>query len=162
MKNKRLLGWILIILGILLYAFFKAYNGGIIPYPFLFYILGFSLIIIGFIILRKAPKKNDILIIEKAKKIKQDLINNGDKIEINLNECEIKENHYYEKPDYSKNYSDFELLNFHELIMFNEMFKRNSNDHEIKQSVVTVTTQLFGNDIKLNSQILPFDKVKNE
>lgn len=156
MKAKRLLGWILIILGLLLYVFFKKYNGGLIPYPFLFYILGFAMIITGFILLRKTPKKHDILILEKAKKIKQDLIDNGDKIVVNLNDCEIKENHFYEEPDYSKNYSDFELLNFNEIIMYNEMFKRNKNNNEIKQSVITAKI----NDFTFNSPILPFDKVK--
>jgi hypothetical protein len=160
MKSKRIIGWILIIVGILFYAFFKKYHGDLIPFPIIFYLIGFSMIIAGFFILRKTPKIEQIKLIEKAEKLKAELKANGQKIEVDLNDCEIKENHYFEKPDYSKNYTDFELINFYELAMFYETIKGTKNDSEIKQSVILTKIQLNGLEKKVRSSMLPYDRVK--
>jgi hypothetical protein len=160
MKSKRIIGWILIVVGILFYAFFKKYQGDLIPFPIVFYLIGFSMIIIGFVILRKTPKVDQINLIEKAEKLKAELKSNGQKIEVDLKDCEIKENHYFEKPDYSKSYTDFELINFYELAMFYETIKGTKSDTEIKQSVVLTKILINGQDKKIRSAILPYDRVK--
>lgn len=159
MRSKRIIGWILITVGILFYAFFKEYTGKIIPYPFVFYLIGLVFIITGFVILRKTPKLNEINTLEKAEALKKDLKENGLKIEVELDICEIKENHYYEEPDSTKNYSDFELLNFSEMAKYYEMFQRSKSD-EVKQSVVIAKIQVNGQERKVISPILPYDRIK--
>jgi len=159
MKSKRIIGWILIIVGILFYAFFKKYTGQLIPYPIIFYLIGLTFIISGFIILRKTPKLNEINLLEKAEALKKELKENGLKIEVNLENCEIKENHYYEKPDSTKNYTDFELLNFSEMAMYYEMFNK-AKGEEIKQSVVITMVLLNGQERKVFSPVLPYDRIK--
>lgn len=159
MKSKRIIGWILILVGMLFYAFFKKYTGAIIPYPIVFYLIGLAFIITGFIILRKTPKLKEINILEKAEALKKELKANGLKIEVDLDKCEIKENHYFEEPNSTKNYSDFELLNFSEMAHYYEMFSKRKSD-EIKQSVVIAKVQVNGQEKKILSPILPYDRIK--
>lgn len=154
MKRKRFIGWSLIILGVPFYLFFKKYNGELISFSIIYFLIGFAMVTIGIVMVRKTPKLAQIRLIEKAEKLISELKANGLKIEVNLNDCEIKENLYFDRLDYSKNYADFELLRFSELIKFHD-----KGEVETKQSFVVGKIQVKGVEKKVQS-VLPYDRVK--
>ena len=160
MKQKRITGWVLVIVGILFYLFFKKYHGDFIPFPFVFYAIGFSMTIYGLIILSRTPKLKHIKLIEMAEELIKQIKENGDRVEVDLNDCEIKEHHYFDKIDYTKSYNDFEILNFYEYAMYNENYRDSKNDNVIKQSVVIKKIQINGQEKTIQSPVLPYDRIK--
>jgi len=157
---RRIFAWTILISGFPIYLFFRNYKGELIPYPLFFEIIGLILVIVGFILVRKTKSFKALKQKEKAEQIKANLISNGNKIEVKLEDCEIKEDRYFQDQDLSKDYSDFELMNFYEYIYLYENLKPNRGGREIVQSVVIYKTTYNGKDVKFFSLILPFDRVK--
>ncbi len=88
---RRILAYILFGLGILTVTFFRRYSGEVIPYPFLFYLLGLSMFVGGLLFLRFTPTAKDFNLQKQITKTIIDLKTNGDKIPVELSNCEIKE-----------------------------------------------------------------------
>src|ERR1043165_1779869 len=96
-RLRRISGWVTFAAGLLILTFFRRYNSNVIPYPWLFYVSGILCFLIGFFLLRRTPTVDQNKILEKAKALIKDLKENGDRLLIDLGDCEIRENHYYEE-----------------------------------------------------------------
>lgn len=98
---RQILACVLIGSGILLVLFFRKYSGNLIPFPYLFYIGGLGLFISGFLLLRYTPAIEELSFQKRISEAIEDLKLNGDKISINLEQCELKEHNYSEDHDVS-------------------------------------------------------------
>ena len=94
---RRILAYLLFGLGFLTITFFKNYTGSILPYPFLFYILGFLMLVGGYFLLRFTPTHKEIKTREKLDKLISDLLEHGERVKVDLLSCEIKEHNYSEE-----------------------------------------------------------------
>ncbi|HVU54674.1 MAG TPA: hypothetical protein VHD83_06440 [Puia sp.] len=94
---RRILAYILFGLGFLTLTFFKHYTGELIPYPFLFWLVGLALFAGGLLFLRYTPDGRDLEARKKLVATIADLKNNGEKIQVDLSKCEIKEHSYSEE-----------------------------------------------------------------
>ena len=94
---RRILAYLLFGLGFLTITFFKNYTGSILPYPFLFYILGFLMLVGGYFFLRFTPTHKEIKTREKLDKLISDLLEHGERVKVDLLSCEIKEHNYSEE-----------------------------------------------------------------
>lgn len=94
-----LFGFLLIIIGIIGHTYFGHYTGTLIPKPFLFQVLCWIIVVIGVGIIFFMAKKTNRQLEKYVTKWKNELKQNGEKILVNLSECEIKENFYYEEVD---------------------------------------------------------------
>jgi len=133
--TKRILAWVSFGAGVIILAFFRNYHGTVIPYPWLIYVFGILCFICGFLLLRKTPTANENKMYEKAKAFINDLKENGDRLAVELNNCEIKENHYYQEPDNFKNASDMELATAMDLIYLYNKLNIPPTDNQTYQSV---------------------------
>lgn len=95
--QRRILAYLLFGLGFLTATFFRKYSGELIPYPFLFWLLGLSMLFGGLLLLRYAPAPKELSIRKQVKKLIADLKENGEKIQVDLSKCEIKEHNYVEE-----------------------------------------------------------------
>ncbi len=93
---KRILGFILCILGFIVIIFFTKYLGNIIPYPKMILPIGAIMLLIGSILLGSTPTFRQLKTDRKLKASANNLIENGKKINVDLTQCEIKENDYYD------------------------------------------------------------------
>lgn len=94
---KRILAYSLFILGFLTITFFRKYTGTLIPYPFLFWVVGLVFLGSGFLFLRLTPSSKELAIQKQVKQLIDDLKLNGEKIKVPFHACEIKENSYTEE-----------------------------------------------------------------
>ena len=94
---RRILAYILFGLGFLTVTFFRKYSGELIPYPFLFWLLGLGMFWGGFLFLRYTPPTSYINAQKQITEIIKDLKENGEKIIVDLNKCELKSNSYTEE-----------------------------------------------------------------
>ncbi len=115
---KRVIAYILFAIGFVIIAFFRNYHGTIIPYPFVIWLIGLSMWFFGWRVLRYGEKFKQLREDEKQKKFIDDLKENGEKIQVDLTQCEIKENDYSEMrlPDGRReaDLSDFEAESYSE------------------------------------------------
>src|ERR1700683_5063084 len=94
--GKRILGYILCILGFIVILFFNRYLGNIIPYPKMILPIGGILLVVGSVLLGATPTYRQLKAEQKLKNSSNNLIENGEKIQVDLTQCEIKENDYSE------------------------------------------------------------------
>lgn len=143
-------GYILIGLGGVTYLFFKNYQGGVIPYPSLFYALGIATFAGGFGLLFLASKNHIKKINRYSHNEIDDLKHNGERIPVNFSQCEIKENNYSEEVE--KNYSDSKSLG---------LLTGHTNNIEIvsrNQSVIVYEASNGSRIDKFVSPVIPKDK----
>jgi hypothetical protein len=126
---KRVIGYFLLVLGILAIYFFMSYSGKIIPYPFLFYLLSFAILIIAVLILRNAPTKAQL----NLRKQIADLKENGDKIVVDFSRCEIKENNYREEQD---NLGEVQIVQ--SVIIYNYQNNRTGNTEKFVSRIINL------------------------
>lgn len=96
---RRIAAYSLFILGFLTVTFFRHYSGAIIPYPFLFWLVGITMFWGGYLLLRNTPSTRDATKIRQHRQIINELKMNGEKIRVDFRICEIKENNYSEQKD---------------------------------------------------------------
>ena len=161
--TKRIIAYIFFGLGFLTITFFKKYSGTIIPYPILFYLLGFVLFIVGIILLRKTPTIKEQKNTEKLNDEIQNLISQGKKIEIDLSKCVIKENNYIAEVDKYNSGSYLTTLDLERNIQATNILLGKSIDNtervQVYQTVLVFTADLNGKTTKFVSRTLPFDRV---
>lgn len=96
---RRILAYILFGLGLLTVTFFRHYSGEIIPYPFVFWVIGVALFWTGFLLWRFMPHPKEL---KMQRQLMQEISNlkaNGEKIKVDFSICEIKENNFTQKID---------------------------------------------------------------
>jgi hypothetical protein len=97
--GKKITGYILIGVGAIGYAFFEQYRGQLFPLPTLWFSLSIIIIIAGLLmILPKTRKEKDIISKENARIAK--LKETGEKIRLNIDDCDFKTQNYQEEIDY--------------------------------------------------------------
>jgi len=97
--GRRVLAYLFMALGFLTVVFFRKYTGVVVPYPSLFYILGFVLFMGGLLFLRFTPTATALNRQKQQAATIHALKANGERIEVDLLQCEIKEHHYTEERD---------------------------------------------------------------
>lgn len=96
---RRILAYILMGLGLLTITFFRRYTGELIPYPFLFWVIGVVLFIGGLLFLRLTPSTNEINDQKQLTAIIAALKAGGEKMQVDLAHCDLKEHSYTEEQD---------------------------------------------------------------
>ncbi len=157
-RIKRILAWASFVIGSLILTFFRNYEGHVVPYPWLFYLAGIVFFILGFLLLRKTPTVKENEVIEKANQLITNLKTNGHKIMIDLDSCVVKENKYFEEPDYYKNTSNLELFTAMDMIYLYHKFKTQASDNRKHQSVAIYNTVYQGKEQKFISPVIPNDR----
>jgi hypothetical protein len=93
---KKIAAYALFILGFLTIIFFRHYAGQIIPYPSLFWLLGLAMFFVGYLLVRYTPSTKDQAARQHLRQMIVDLEANGEKITVDLTDCEIREHSYSE------------------------------------------------------------------
>ncbi len=156
---KRILGWTAFGIGLLILTFFRRYNGNVIPYPWIIYISGIICFIAGFFLLRKTPTNSANKLYEKAMVFINQLKENGERLTVDLDKCEIKENHYVQEPDAYRNASEFEIITATDLIYLYNKFNTQTSDSQVYQSVAIYKTIYKGKEQTFYSLTIAKDKV---
>lgn len=162
---RRILAYILFGLGFLTMTFFKRYSGEVIPYPFLFYLLGIAMFIGGLLFLRFTPTTKESNFQNQITKTIADLKINGDKIPVNLSSCEIKEHNYIEERDKYGHSNELLTLDFERQIQGWDAIAggsiRNVEQVQVKQTVLVYSYQneRTGKIEKFISRVIPKDKI---
>jgi hypothetical protein len=90
--------------GVLTLLFFRAYDGDIIPYPYLVFTTGILIGILGLRLFIRSNIKTDKEIEYDYKSDIQHLKNKGRVLEVKFDDCEIVSNKFYEEQPKSNNY----------------------------------------------------------
>ena len=105
----KIIGVLFIFFGIIIHLFFTHYDGTLIPYPALMHLLGIALIPAGIVFMLYGSGKmnrRDQLV---QTQVHHYLKNAGEKIIVDLDNCDFKSNSYeIEIPDISTQYDSFE------------------------------------------------------
>ncbi|HXC06528.1 MAG TPA: hypothetical protein VNZ86_17350, partial [Bacteroidia bacterium] len=94
---RKPLAWLMIGLGFLLYTFFYTYQGHMIPYPALFYWLGFGLIVGGYAILRRSSRPGKEKAQQETRNKIAHLKSQGEQVTVLFDACVLKTNDYSEE-----------------------------------------------------------------
>lgn len=94
---KKLTGYLFAGIGFIGFGFFRNYNGSVIPYSTLWFFLSIAVGLIGLYLIY-FTKSNKLTKQEKYNKKRLDrLKQSGEKILLTVDNCEIRENNYYEE-----------------------------------------------------------------
>ena len=162
---RRILAYTLLIFGLLTVTFFRKYSGDIIPYPFLFWLLGFVMFLGGFMLLRYIPSTKEFNIQKQVNKLIADLKENGEIIKVDLKKCELKEHNYIEERERYEDKNELLTLDIERQIQFwdalggNSM--RNVEQIQINQTVIIYSylNNHTGQEEKFISRVISKDKV---
>jgi len=149
---KTILGFFLILIGLLAFLFFRKYSGDLIPYPVIWYFVGILFMIIGFLLVKSGLASHD-------KRVIKDLsveINNfkltADKIKVDLNNCKIRINNYTEQVEKVKSYKAQTFDAFYDS-------SKNIENVNINQAVLIFETDKFGQRAKYFSPTIYKDEI---
>lgn len=163
--SRRILAYILFGLGFLTITFFRKYSGEVIPYPFLFYLLGLGMFVVGLLFLRFTPTTKQLDIQKQISETISDLKANGDKIPVDLSHCEIKEHNYIEEREKYGHSNELLTLDFERQIQgWNAIGGGSMRNVEQVQVIQTVLVYNYQNprNGKLEtfiSRVIPKDKI---
>ena len=152
-------------LGFLTLTFFKHYRGEMIPYPFLFWLIGLALWGGGFLLLRYTPDGGEPGDRKKLMATIADLKSNGEKIQVDLAKCEIKEHSYSEeKQRYGRDNEFLTLSIERETQGWNTLGGgawRNVEQVQVRQSVLIYERQNPRSGVveKFVTRVIPKDKI---
>ncbi|MFT3702624.1 MAG: hypothetical protein QM802_09650 [Agriterribacter sp.] len=161
---KRIAAYTLIILGILTFLYFRNYSGELIPYPSLFWSLGIAILAGGVLLLRLTPSPAASKTQKQLASIIADLKNNGEKISVDLTQCELKEQNYVKEKE--KKTSGYDTL-----LMFDDEwhtgdFSALLPTNNVEQVQVVETVIIFstmnnrtGETERFVSRTIPKDKI---
>ncbi len=91
---KRIIAYTLFILGLITILFFRHYAGSLIPYPWIFNLLGIAMLLSGYLVLRYAFNPKNTVALKKLRQLIVDLRANGEQIRVDFNACSILGNDY--------------------------------------------------------------------
>ncbi|HEY8969709.1 MAG TPA: hypothetical protein VIM64_11470 [Puia sp.] len=151
---RRILAYFLFGLGFLTLTFFKHYRGEMIPYPFLFWLIGLALWGGGFLLLRYTPDGGEPRDRKKLMATIADLKSNGEKIQVDLAKCEIKEHSYSEEREkYGQEVQGWNALGGGSW--------RNVEQLQVRQSVLIFERQNPRSGVveKFVTRVIPKDKI---
>jgi hypothetical protein len=162
---KRFLAYVFFILGFFTVTFFKHYTGHLIPYSFLFWLAGFIMFGIGLWLLRNTPSAGQQSNQKRLMEAVRDLKENGEKIQVDLTECELKEHSYVEEREKNDG-SDNIMIQTIEANMYSWNAVTAFDKQKLEQVQVNQTVIIFlrpnsrtGQTDKFVSRVIPKDKV---
>jgi hypothetical protein len=149
---KRLLGIVLIIIGILTYLFFRNYTGNFLPYSTLWFFVGIILVIIGFRLFITSKSKH-VQQLEKSFQEEIDRLKHyGEKINVDFKDCEIISSNYYKEVPKSSNYRVQALDSIYDS-------SRSVENVEINQSRITYQDKNLSYDYIFISPLINKDNI---
>lgn len=162
---QRILAYVFIALGFLTVTYFREYTGSVIPHPAIFWVLGIIMMVGGIGFLRFTPAALDRRMQKQIDDTIYHLKVNGERIRVDLSQCEVKERSYTEE---RQRYGDEdELLTFdfeRQIQTLNALGggnDRNVTQVQVTQSVVIFSRKnpLTGETERFVSRVIPKDKV---
>jgi hypothetical protein len=159
---RRISAYILFGLGFLTVTFFRKYSGTIIPYPFLFWLIGLSMFWGGWALLRWTPTIKEQQDTDRLKKLIDDIKTNGEKIKVDFSKCDIKQNNYVEEKEKYGTGSYITTLDIERDIQaWNALTDstRNTERVQVNQAVLIFDNSHNDKTEKFVSRVIPFDRV---
>ncbi|MGB4843349.1 MAG: hypothetical protein WBP16_02725 [Ferruginibacter sp.] len=145
---KKIIGYIFAAIGFIGFVFFKNYKGSTITYSTFWFILSIIIGVLGLYLIYFSKATN----ISKQEKINRQRLDklkqNGEKIIITVDNCEIRENNYYEEvlPDNSSRVQQIDAL-------YDP--NRNYEQNYIEQSAIIYYYNTSDKKQKMTSQSFP-------
>ena len=147
---KKLTGYLLVGIGLIGFGFFKNYKGSVIPYSTLWFFSGIAVGLLGLSLIY-LTKSNKLTKQEKYNKDRLDrLKQSGERILLTVDNCEIRENNYYEE---AINESSSRVQQIDALYDLN----RNYRQHYIEQSAVIYYYKIGDKKHRMTSQSFSFN-----
>ncbi|HET6225144.1 MAG TPA: hypothetical protein VFF27_02630 [Bacteroidia bacterium] len=159
---RRIVGYFIYALGFLTITFFKDYAGTVIPYPFVFWLIGIACFIIGSILIRSIPSVKQQKSDEQLQKRIQELKNTGERITVNLNDCDIKEHNYTEEQERKSSFNDLASPSLkRDIQAWDALFdsSRNVNNVTVNQTILIYTHRSENKAEKFYSSVIPKDRI---
>ncbi|MCD2425513.1 hypothetical protein LQ567_22200 [Niabella pedocola] len=162
---RRILAYILFGLGLLTMTFFREYTGALFPYPSLFYFLGIAMFLGALLFLRYTPTTKEINAQKQLTAAIADLKLNGNRIRVDLTQCEVKEHNYAEERERYGHSNPLLTLSFEgDIQAWNAIGGgsfRNIEQVQVTQTVIVFNylNQQTGKMEKYVSRVIPKDKV---
>lgn len=147
---KKFTGYLLAGTGFIGFGFFRNYKGSVIPYSTLWFFLSIAVGLVGlcFIYLTKSNKLSKQ---EKYNKERLErLIQSGERILLTVDNCEIKENNYYEEVI---NESSSRVQQIDALYDPNKNYRQDY----IEQSAISYYHKIGDKNHRITSQSFPFN-----
>ena len=143
---KKLSGYSIAGLAFLCFGFFRYYKGSVIPYPFLWYILSIALLLFGsYLVTTSRSKKKVAAELESNERVNK-LRSAGDKVIIDLDNCDLKENNYY---------NDVTNRGLSRADLRDQGYK----EQYVEESVIIFYHRIGGKTEKFTSPIFPLNKI---
>ncbi|MDI3321463.1 hypothetical protein [Pinibacter soli] len=163
--KQRFLAYFFFVLGFLTVTFFRHYKGDLIPNSFLFWLVGLIMFGIGFWLLRNTPSSEVQSHQKRLMEAIRDIKENGEKIMVDLTQCELKEHSYVEERE-KNNGSDNIMLHAIEINMYGWGAISAYDIQKPEQVQVNQTVIIFSRDNsrtghtdRFVSRVIPRDKV---
>lgn len=162
---RRILAYLLFGLGFLTITFFRKYSGELIPYPFLFWLLGLAMFWGGLLFLRYTPSTKEVKVQKEIAAIINDLKDYGEKIQVDLTVCELKEHNYIEEKEKYGHTNELLTLDIEREIQAWNVIgggsMRNVEQVQINQTVIIFFKLNIrsGQTEKFISRVIPKDKI---
>jgi hypothetical protein len=162
---QRILAYVFIALGLLTVTYFREYTGSVIPHPVIFWVLGLIMLLAGVAFLRLTPAALDRSMQKQIEETIYHLKVNGERIRVDLSQCEIKEHTYTEERQRYGHENELLTFDFERQIQaWNAVGGdggRNVKQVQVTQSVVVFYRKntLSGETEKFVSRVIPKDKV---
>jgi hypothetical protein len=93
---NRIAAYSLFVLGLLTATFFRHYSGSLIPYPWVFFVLGLVMFLAGYLLLRYSPAPKEKAALNRVRRLIADLKENGERIRVDFDTCQIRGHSYRE------------------------------------------------------------------
>jgi hypothetical protein len=101
---NRIPAYTLFVLGVVTLTFFRHYTGTLIPYPWIFLLLGLGMFLAGYLLLRYPLTSKDKTTARKVRHMIDDLKANGEKIRVDFKDCHIRGHEYSEAVEKPESY----------------------------------------------------------
>ncbi len=147
---KKLTGYLFAAIGFIGFGFLRNYNGSVIPYPTLWFFLSIAVGLVGLSLIY-LTKSNKLTKQEKYNKERVDqLKQRGERILLTVDNCEIRENNYYEEVI---NESGSRVQQIDALYDPNRNYRQNY----IKQSAIIYYYKIDDKKYRMTSQSFSFN-----
>ena len=146
---KKLTGYLFAVIGFVGFGFFRTYKSSVIPFSTLWFVVSIFIGLVGlyFVYISQSKKlsKQEKYNKECFDRLKQ----NGEKIVLTVDNCEIRENNYYEEVTDQRHYK---MQAIDALYNPNENYKQNY----IEQTAIIYNYINGDKKIRMTSQSFPF------
>jgi hypothetical protein len=163
--GQRILAYVFIAMGLLTVTYFRKYTGSVIPHPAIFWVLGIIMTVAGMVFLRFTPAAFDRSVQKQIEETIYQLKVNGERMRVDLSQCEIKEHSYTEERQRYGHENELLTFDFERQIQALNALggdnSRNVKQVQVNQSVVIFSrhNSLSGKTERFVSRVIPKDKV---